>query len=111
MKRVLLAAAVFSLMGCNEDGGYIKVYKADGSVQCGREGVAPEVMAQALSAGGIDVICAQKGSDGLLYPAVCGAGTGAINLFVIHASKLPAAQALGFNPVTTLSEYQDRACE
>ncbi len=106
-----------SLQGCGSgDEGHdsiaqIKVYKYDGSVQCDVAGIAPEVMRQELINAGIDVICSQKGSDGLLYAASCGQGTGAINIYTIHSPNLIDAEALGYRNVTELTEYSDTPCE
>lgn len=107
------------LQGCgSSDEGHdgpettqVKVYKYDGSVQCDVAGTEPEVMRQELINVGIDVICSQKGYDGFLYPASCGAGTGAINIYTIHSPNLVDAEALGFRNVTELTEYSDTPCE
>ena len=90
---------------------YIKVYKSDGSIQCENTGVELNTMALELTNVGIDVICAQKGHDGLMRAAVCGADTGNLNIYEINSVNLPDAEPLGFKPVYDLSEYQDQKCE
>lgn len=91
---------------CNDT----KVFKYDGSRQCENAGIPLDEMAQELISGGVDVICAQKASNGMMYPAVCGAGTGAINVYLIHPENLADAEALGFNSVNELPQYQDSPC-
>lgn len=92
---------------CNET---TKVFKYDGSRQCENNGIPLDVMAQELIGGGVDVICSQKGSNGMAYPAVCGAGTGAINVYLIHQENLSDAEALGFSSVNELPNYLDTPC-
>lgn len=67
-------------------------------------------MRKELSSAGIDVICAQKGDTGLSYAAVCGGGTGHINIYLIHANNLPDAEKLGFKSVRDLTDYKDSQC-
>lgn len=90
----------------------IKVYKTDGSKQCDpSSGVAPEVMRTELISNGIDVICSQKGNTGLVYPTVCGAETGAINIYQIHPQSLQDAEQLGFISTDDLAQYIDAECQ
>ena len=90
---------------------HAKVYKYDGSIQCGDEGTNLDLMSQELTGAGIEVFCAQKGHDGLVRPAVCGESTGNLNVYEIDAAKSADAESLGFNSVTELSEYRDQTCE
>ncbi|MEN0037983.1 MAG: hypothetical protein AAGC78_12995 [Cellvibrio sp.] len=87
-----------------------KVFKSDGSTQCEGAGIPPDEMRLELAKAGIDVICAQKAHNGMNYPAVCGGGTGNINVYVIHSSNLPDAEKLGFKSVQELPDYKDKAC-
>ncbi len=87
-----------------------KVFKYDGSTQCNNDGIPLKKMAQELIDGGVDVICAQKASDGMMYPAVCGGASGVINVYLIHPENLPDAEALGFASVGELPQYQDTPC-
>ena len=80
----------------------LKVFKPRGSVQCGDRGTAPETMRGELERAGVRVASASCGSDGRMYPAVCGGGTGEINLFEIDAADAERARALGFAPLTEL---------
>ena len=75
----------------------LEVYMYDGTLQCGMgEEIPPEQMADALRAAGIKVLDSRKDSDGLAHIAVCGASTGAINVFRIEREGLEAARDLGF---------------
>ena len=87
-----------------------KVYKYDGSVQCGSAGTSVDDMAWELTNRGIDVLCGQKGNDGNVYCTACGCGSGSINVYVIHPQNLADAEALGFARVSDLSDYQDEPC-
>jgi len=75
----------------------VEVYKYDGTRQCG-EGfeISLEQMAKELTSAGIEIIEQRKGSDGMIYTAVCGGGSGSINVFKIRSSDAEAAGRLGF---------------
>jgi hypothetical protein len=88
----------------------VKVFKYDGSVQCGSAGIDLDVMVFELINGGVDVLCSQKGHDGLVRATVCGNDTGNINIYKIHKSNLTDAENISFLSVNTLSEYQDTKC-
>jgi stress response protein SCP2 len=82
------------------NGEQIEVYRPDGSVQCEPGGAIPlEQMRKTLTDADIVVHSQRKANDGLMRPAVCGAGTGAINVFSIDAEQLDAAIAQGFRPL------------
>ena len=75
----------------------VQVYKPNGSVQCESGGAIPlQQMGSQLTDAGIVVHAARKADDGLMRPAVCGAGTGAINVYDIDAGQLDTALAQGF---------------
>jgi len=80
----------------------LQVFKPRGSVQCGDRGTTPELMRAELERAGVRVLSAACGSDGRMYPAVCGGATGEINLFEIDAGDAERARALGFAPVSEL---------
>lgn len=88
-----------------------KVFKYDQSTQCNNDGIPLEVMERELIEAGIDVKCSQKANDGMMYPAVCGGGTGDINVYLIQPENIPDAAQLGFQHVTELTEYQDQPCQ
>jgi hypothetical protein len=118
-RTVVLVSAllmIISLAGCNETepgiGGNLKVAKSDLSLQCQPDsGIPLEEMQMELVNAGIDVLCAQTGSDGRAYVSVCGAPTGRANIYEIRASNLQDAEALGFVWVGTLDGYVDEICE
>lgn len=91
-------------------GAVAEVFKYDGSVQCTTSGASVDQMARQLTSAGIDVLCGKKGSDGYAYIALCGAGTGAINVYAIHVENLADAESLGFLPVTELPDYEGEPC-
>lgn len=102
------------MFACNHDGPlqpYEKVFKYDGSIQCESSGIELNIMALELIEIGVDIVCSQKGHDGLNRVTVCGEGTGNINIYQINSSNLPAARSLGFESVNTLSDYNDQVCE
>jgi hypothetical protein len=81
-------------------GEQIEVYRPDGSVQCEPGGaISLEQMRTTLTDAGIVVHSQRKADDGLMRPAVCGAGTGAINVYSIDTDQLDAAIAQGFRPL------------
>lgn len=83
-------------------GASLQVFKPRGSVQCGDRGTAPEAMRAELERAGVRVASARCGSDGRMYPAVCGGATGEINLFEIDAADVERARGLGFAPLAEL---------
>lgn len=88
-----------------------KVFKYDESTQCNDDGIPLTVMAENLLEAGIDIKCSQKAHDGLFYPAVCDGATGIINVYEISPENITDAQRLGFDPVSSLSDYQDQDCK
>ena len=107
----IILLLIFQLSCSSDDTPQVKVYKSDSSLQCGAPGVDVDVMAMELINAGIDVICSQKGSDGSPHLAACGIETGDINIYTINSSNLPDAEALGFESVNTLPDYQDEQCQ
>lgn len=80
----------------------VQVYKYDGSLQCGMgRAVSIEEMAKELETAGIDVVASRKDEDGLSHISVCGASTGAINVYVIDRRSLSAARRLGYRLLVT----------
>ena len=114
MKYFFLVIGLTFLTACSpEDASttYVKVHKYDGSIQCKDTGIALDVMALELINKGIDVVCSQKGHDGLSRATVCEGDTGNINIYKIFRANLTDAVSAGFVPVSMLSEYRDQACE
>ncbi len=84
------------------DDGQVEVFMYDGTLQCGHgEEIPLERQAEILTAKDIKVMNSRKGTDGHLHIAVCGASTGAINIFAINPDDLAAARELGFSLLIT----------
>ena len=84
------------------DEGRVQVYMYDGTLQCGLgQAIGVEEMAEKLTGAGIEVLQSGKDTDGLLHIAVCGASTGAINVYTINRDDLAAARRLGFHVLVT----------
>ena len=114
MKTISLIIGILLLAACQHvasSSSYIKVYKYDGSVQCGYAGDELDTMGLELKNAGIDVVCSQKGHDGLMRAAVCGTGTGKLNIYVIERTNLSRAKSIGFKSVDALAEYRDQECK
>ncbi|MDB5969117.1 MAG: hypothetical protein JWQ90_1567 [Hydrocarboniphaga sp.] len=113
IQAIPLVAVLSSLLSaCGGGDSDVKVYKYDESVQCNESsGVPLATMQQELTNAGIDVLCAQKGNDGQAWAAVCGGGTGNLNVYLIRHSNLDDAEALGFGDTDELDFYSDSPCE
>ena len=95
MKRLILASLLvvaFAACALEEtrtvSAQTIEVYKYTGAVQCGTAGVSVDVMEKTLTMNGIDVLSSFCGYDGYLRSAVCGNGTGLINVYGIERQFL-----------------------
>lgn len=77
----------------------VKVYKSDGSLQCGMgKTIAIEDMKKELK--GIKVYSQSNQNDGLMRIQVCGAPTGQAHVFEISEEDLAKALKLGFKQWT-----------
>ncbi len=106
---VIISAA---LGACNNSGsGGTKIFKYSGELQCEPDsGIPRDEMMLELTEAGIDVLCSQTGSDGNVYPTVCGVPSGKINIYLIRSVNLEDAENLGFASVMTLPDYRDSDC-
>lgn len=77
----------------------VRVYKADGSLQCG-QGVQIALATMEKQLGGIKVHRSFNKNDGMMRTQVCGAATGNSNVYEIDRKDLPAAQKAGFKEWT-----------
>ena len=78
----------------------VKVYKADGSLQCGQgKTIDLKVMEAQLKKAGVKVHSSAKQPDGMMHTQVCGAATGTANAFEIDSANMPKAEKLGFRQV------------
>jgi hypothetical protein len=95
------------LPACEQDiTDTVMVYQADGSVQCEAFDKAQSLQAMQaeLINGGIDVIAAHCGHDGLARTAVCGGTTGNLNIFIIPLQNQADAASLGFYALDNLPD-------
>lgn len=73
------------------------VWKSDGSKQCDAPAkLSPSRAAQDLKQSGVLVYQYRSGNDGMMYPSVCGAGTGATVELEISQNDLLKALKAGF---------------
>lgn len=77
----------------------VKVYKADGSLQCG-QGKALSIQEMQKELKNIKVYSSANKNDGLMRIQVCGAPTGNSNVYEIDGKDLEAALKLGFKQWT-----------
>jgi hypothetical protein len=79
--------------------------------QCSPPAVTRAQSAAKLTSAGIDVRRSSCGHiEGVVYPAVCGAGTGEILLHDIPDESLAAAEAAGFQSADTLNAWRRGTC-
>ena len=77
----------------------IRIYKADGSLQCGMGKAIPlDEMKKELA--GITVFSAENKADGLMHMQLCGSATGRCNVYEIDRSDLEKAKKMGFKEWT-----------
>lgn len=89
----------------------IKIYKYQGSLQCQGGGESLAQMRRQLINLGVKVLVGQCGVDGLVYPMVCGAPDGRINIFTIQRKHLEKAQTQGFGVLRKLPDAQVTRCK
>lgn len=91
-------------------GPAVEVYRSTGSRQCEEGGATPEQLRAQLEAAGVRVLSTTCGSDGRMYPSVCGAPDGRIVIFGISPNQLEAATDAGFMPMAELPDAQRLEC-
>jgi hypothetical protein len=78
-----------------------KVFKYDGSLQCGKGKAVPVAeMQKELTAAHIQVYSSANKPDGLMHIQVCGSATGRANVYEIDKTSLEAAKKLGYKEWT-----------
>ena len=113
MRAPILSLVVSLLIaGCGGGGSAltVQVFRPRGSLQCVGGGSSIDGMRRQLVDAGIEVSAATCGTDGRVYPAVCGAPDGAIGVFEIPLAQLEAAAALLFAPLSTLDTARAMPC-
>lgn len=89
----------------------VSVSKSLGSVQCQPgSGITLSALQSELEAADIKVLGSSCGSNGRIYPAVCGASNGRIGILEILPAHLSKAAALGFVPLSDLPDATRVAC-
>lgn len=79
----------------------VRVYKPDGSLQCG-QGKAVPVEEMQVELKGLAVHSAENRPDGLMHMQLCGSPTGRCNVYEIDRKDLDVALKKGFREWTTL---------
>ncbi|MGJ8691705.1 MAG: DUF6174 domain-containing protein [Thalassotalea sp.] len=120
-KKSLLLISCLVMVACDSDHRvnipeeyqHVRVFKDDLANACDDDNtVSVKTDGVALIAENIEIHCAQKGHDGLVYPLSCDSDTGSINIFTIHNGDLANAESLGFSRLSTLPDAQfDEYCE
>lgn len=83
---------------------FVDVYVGANAIQCEYSGDHAEQSAKVLTNAGVTVKSSQCASmTEVMFPAVCGGGSDAINIHTIATSDLEKARAAGFAPVSELS--------
>ena len=114
-KLVLVMTAAIALSACADLGRVtpapgVSVYKYVGSRQCEGGGTPVEKMMRQLSEAGIPVMNVHCGTDGRMYPAMCGAPDGRIGILEVPEGRVSAATALGFAPLSNLPGASKTVC-
>lgn len=77
----------------------VKVFKYDGSLQCG-QGKAVAVSEMQKELAGMQIYSAENKPDNLMHIQACGTPTGKANVFEIDRTSLEAAKKKGFKEWT-----------
>lgn len=89
----------------------VSIYKSLGSAQCQpSSGVSMAVLQRQLEAADVKILSSSCGSNGRIYPAMCGAPDGRIAIFEIPPAQLSKTTALGFAPLSDLPDATRTAC-
>lgn len=96
------SSSSFSYATCG-DSPLVDIYQYTGALQCQLEsGVPASEMVQTLINAGIEVVNYYESNDGRARIQLCDTPDGTINVFSIHESQVPQAEALGFSRLTEL---------
>jgi hypothetical protein len=88
----------------------VPVYLSLGSRQCQEGGRTLPQVRQMLTDAGVRVLSSSCGTDGMAYPAVCGAPDGRIAILEVPADQVEAARKLGFSLLSERPRAQRQAC-
>ncbi|WP_148714967.1 hypothetical protein [Chitinolyticbacter meiyuanensis] len=84
--------------------GTVQVFKARGERQCLGGGKTIAQLRKPLKRAGLTVLGTACGSNGLVFPATCGADTSRIVVFTLPERQIEAALKLGY---ALLSDWPD----
>ena len=87
--------------GPTKTGKVVAIYKDALKKQCFADGISLETMTSTLNVAGVEVACAERHNDGMIYSQACGSNEGTINVFAIDSSDLETAKTLGFSELST----------
>ena len=88
-----------AVMDKTSSSDHVKVYKADGSLQCG-QGKKISISDMQGDLKDIKVYSAENKNDGMMRIQLCGTPTGNANVYEIDRKDLEAALKLGFKEWT-----------
>lgn len=111
LRAALLTLAVVPAAACaTTPPTTVSVYLVLGSRQCQDGGRTLAEVQKMLTDAGVRVLAAGCGSDGMMYPAVCGAPDGRIAILDVPPEQVEAARKLGFSLLTERPRAQRLAC-
>lgn len=103
MLSLTLVACHGTEVAGNAPESYVDVYVSAKAIQCEYSGDSAEKTAKVLIDADVAVKTSQCASmTDVMFPAVCGGGSGEINIHTIATGDLPKAKAAGFAPVSEL---------
>lgn len=111
MRAALVALAVAPAAACaSAPPKAVAVYLTLGSRQCQDGGRSLAEVQKMLSEAGVKVLAATCGTDGMAYPAVCGAPDGRIAIVDVPEGQVEAARKLGFSLLSDRPRAQRLGC-
>ena len=111
LRTALWTLAVAPIVACaSAPPKAVSVYLSLGSRQCQDGGRTLAEVQKVLQDAGIPVLASGCGSDGMAYPAVCGAPDGRIAIIDVPESQVEAARKLGFSLLSERPRAQRLAC-
>ncbi len=117
MRPFLPSLLIALLLGCGGDSkpppapAGVSLYKSAGSVQCTGGGVSVQEMERQLTGAGIKVLSSACGSDGKMYPSMCGSPDGRIGIVEVPDSQVQAAAKMGFAPLSDSPDATKVPCQ
>lgn len=111
LRAALLMLAVVPVAACaSAPPKAVSVYLTLGSRQCQEGGRTVSDVQKMLREAGIQVLASSCGTDGMMYPAVCGAPDGRIAIIDVPEGQVEAARKLGLSLLSERPHAQRVAC-